>query len=286
MGLSRRGRESGLRLHPFALSEASSMTIIPASVAAVAAAPLPVTPTSLNKAGAIASAAQHLRLYLERGQCVDAPMLRTAMENAFGASDADGAWEWVTEYVPARLPIAMAVVASPSARPGISRTVRAYAMRPSGIAAPMQIPRRLNSPMRPLLGHRPRAAGSPRRFTKNTHFNRSVFPVLSRIPPSWSNQPPWRRWRRRSRPIGRTFRPKSSPTACCPTRSSSPSSTPARPIPSSLRDHGPLTRPMTSSPRRAMMPTMPCDSGAAGFWETAPARGRAVRSPASCSTTG
>ena len=44
MGLSRRGRESGLRLHPFALSEASSMTIIPASVAAVAAAPLPVTP--------------------------------------------------------------------------------------------------------------------------------------------------------------------------------------------------------------------------------------------------
>ena len=66
------------------------MTIIPASVAAVAAAPLPVTPTSLNKASAIASAAQHLLPHLERGQCVDAPMLRTAMETAFGASDADG----------------------------------------------------------------------------------------------------------------------------------------------------------------------------------------------------
>ena len=74
------------------------MTIIPVSVAAVAAAPLPVTPTSLNKAGAIAGAAQHLLQYLERGQCVDAPMLRTAMENAFGASDADGAWDWKTAY--------------------------------------------------------------------------------------------------------------------------------------------------------------------------------------------
>jgi len=74
------------------------MTIIPASMAAVAAAPLPVTPTSLNKAGAIASAAQHLLLHLERGQCVDAPMLRRAMENAFGASDADGGWDWKTAY--------------------------------------------------------------------------------------------------------------------------------------------------------------------------------------------
>ena len=98
MGLSRRGRESALRLDPSPLSEASSMTIIPVSVAAVAAAPLPVTPTSLNKAGAIAGAAQHLLQYLERGQCVDAPMLRTAMENAFGASDADGAWDWKTAY--------------------------------------------------------------------------------------------------------------------------------------------------------------------------------------------
>ena len=52
----------------------------------------------MNKAGAIASAAQHLLLHLERGQRVDAPMLRTAMENAFGASDADGGWDWKTAY--------------------------------------------------------------------------------------------------------------------------------------------------------------------------------------------
>src|SRR3954471_21184239 len=74
------------------------MTIIPASVAAVAAAPLPVAPTSVNKAAAIACAAQALLLYLERGQRVDAPMLRTAMESAFGASDADGGWGWKTVY--------------------------------------------------------------------------------------------------------------------------------------------------------------------------------------------
>ena len=74
------------------------MTIIPVSVAAVAAAPLPVAPTSRNKAGAIARAARHLLLHLERGQCVDTPMLRTAMENAFGASDADGGWDWKTAY--------------------------------------------------------------------------------------------------------------------------------------------------------------------------------------------
>ena len=74
------------------------MTIIPASVTAIAAAPLPVTPASPNKAAAIASAAQHLLLHLERGQCVDAPILRTAMENAFGASDADGGWDWKTAY--------------------------------------------------------------------------------------------------------------------------------------------------------------------------------------------
>src|SRR5260221_597971 len=43
---------------------------------------------------------------------------------------------WVTEYVPARLPIAMAVAAPSITRPAIPRTVRAYAMRPSAIAAP------------------------------------------------------------------------------------------------------------------------------------------------------
>ena len=35
---------------------------------------------------------------LERGRRIDAAMLRAAMEHAFGASDADGAWDWKTAY--------------------------------------------------------------------------------------------------------------------------------------------------------------------------------------------
>jgi hypothetical protein len=175
-------------------------------------------------------------------------------------------------------------------RPTLVRAVRdrSAPMRCDRPAPPLpqRIPQLLNWSMRPLLGHRLRAAGSLKRFTKNMHFNRSVFPALSHIPPSWSNQPPWRRWHRRSRPIGRTFRLTSSPTVCCLMRSLSPPFLRGRPTLSSWRDHGPLTRPMTSSARRARMRTMPCNSGVAGFWETAPARGRVVRSPASCSTTG
>jgi len=45
---------------------------------------------------AIIAAAQHLLPYLERGQRVDAAILRTAMEAAFGASDASGTWDWKT----------------------------------------------------------------------------------------------------------------------------------------------------------------------------------------------
>jgi len=74
------------------------MTPTSISVAAVAAAPLSVASSSVTKAGAIATAAQHLLLHLERGQRIDAPVLRTAMENAFGASDADGGWDWKTAY--------------------------------------------------------------------------------------------------------------------------------------------------------------------------------------------
>ncbi len=74
------------------------MTSASISVAAAAAAPLSVASSSVTKAGAIARAAQHLLLHLERGQRIDASMLRTAMENAFGASDADGEWDWKTAY--------------------------------------------------------------------------------------------------------------------------------------------------------------------------------------------
>ena len=70
------------------------MTSTSVSVAAVAAAPLSAASGSMTKAGAIARAARHLLLHLERGQRIDAPMLRTAMESAFGASDAIGGWNW------------------------------------------------------------------------------------------------------------------------------------------------------------------------------------------------
>ncbi|MDP1908091.1 MAG: SAM-dependent methyltransferase, partial [Hyphomicrobium sp.] len=74
------------------------MTSTSISLAAVAAAPLSVAFSSVTKVGAIASAAHHLLLHLERGQRIDAAMLRKAMENAFGASDADGGWNWKMAY--------------------------------------------------------------------------------------------------------------------------------------------------------------------------------------------
>jgi predicted RNA methylase len=48
--------------------------------------------------GAIIAAAQQLLPHLERGQRIDATILRTAMEAAFGSSDASGAWDWKTAY--------------------------------------------------------------------------------------------------------------------------------------------------------------------------------------------
>jgi predicted RNA methylase len=43
---------------------------------------------------------------------------------------------WITEHVPARLPIATAITAPAIARPVVPRTVRVCAMRPSSTAAP------------------------------------------------------------------------------------------------------------------------------------------------------
>jgi len=74
------------------------MTSPSISASAVAAAPLSVASGSVNKAVAIAKAAHDLLLHLERGRRIDAPVLRTAMESAFGASDADGGWDWKTAY--------------------------------------------------------------------------------------------------------------------------------------------------------------------------------------------
>ena len=73
------------------------MTLISASVAASAAAPLPLA-SNPEPAAAIFAAAGLLLPRLERGEPVDAAALRAAMETAFGASDATGAWDWKTAY--------------------------------------------------------------------------------------------------------------------------------------------------------------------------------------------
>lgn len=98
-GLSRRGQERapGGSILPGSF-EVIQMTPTSTSVAAVAAAPLSVVSSSVAKAGAIARAAQQLLLHLERGQRIDAPVLRAAMENAFGTSDTGGGWNWKTAY--------------------------------------------------------------------------------------------------------------------------------------------------------------------------------------------
>jgi predicted RNA methylase len=67
-------------------------------VAADAAAPLPIASGPVTKAAAIARAAQLLLLHLQRGQRIDATILRATMESAFGASDAAGGWDWKTAY--------------------------------------------------------------------------------------------------------------------------------------------------------------------------------------------
>lgn len=56
----------------------------------------PVTP--LGAAPAILAAAHLILPHLERGQRVDTAVLLTAMEAAFGASDASGAWDGKLAY--------------------------------------------------------------------------------------------------------------------------------------------------------------------------------------------
>ncbi|UJX43808.1 strawberry notch family protein [Xanthobacter sp. YC-JY1] len=73
------------------------MTMIPASAAAPLAAPLPLGHVS-DPSAAIFHAAQRLLPHLEHGQRIDAPILRAAMEAAFGASDTTGAWDWKSAY--------------------------------------------------------------------------------------------------------------------------------------------------------------------------------------------
>ncbi len=66
-------------------------------VGGATAAPLSMRATAAV-ASAVVRAARQLLTDLERGRRIDAAALRTAMEAAFGASDATGAWDWKTAY--------------------------------------------------------------------------------------------------------------------------------------------------------------------------------------------
>lgn len=68
------------------------------SVSGSPAAPLPRASASTNPAAAILSAANLLLSHFERGARIDAMVLRSALETAFGASDASGLWNWKTAY--------------------------------------------------------------------------------------------------------------------------------------------------------------------------------------------
>jgi predicted RNA methylase len=67
---------------------------LPAAAPTVSLPLAPATPP----AAAVLAAAEHLLPHLEQGLPVDADTLRAAMETAFGASDAAGAWDWKTAY--------------------------------------------------------------------------------------------------------------------------------------------------------------------------------------------
>ena len=68
-------------------------------IASVSAAELrSVAADAGNTAAAVLTAAQSILPHLEQGRRVDAAILRGAMEDAFGASDAVGAWDWKTAY--------------------------------------------------------------------------------------------------------------------------------------------------------------------------------------------
>ncbi|MDP2373065.1 strawberry notch family protein [Reyranella sp.] len=69
------------------------------SLSAATQAPLrPFPCASADLPAGIAAAAHLLLPHLERGGRIDAVIVRTAMEHAFGGSDAVGAWDWKTAY--------------------------------------------------------------------------------------------------------------------------------------------------------------------------------------------
>jgi hypothetical protein len=95
-GLSRRGlKESAGRFSPFPLSREIPMT--EPLLGGASAAPLSMRATAVV-ASAVVRAARQLFTDLERSRRIDATTLRNAMDAAFGASDASGAWNWKTAY--------------------------------------------------------------------------------------------------------------------------------------------------------------------------------------------
>jgi hypothetical protein len=66
-------------------------------VGGASAVPLSMRVTAVV-ASAIVSAARQLLTDLEQGGCIDAAVLRNAMQAAFGGSDATGAWNWKIAY--------------------------------------------------------------------------------------------------------------------------------------------------------------------------------------------
>jgi len=73
------------------------MNFLPISLAAPAA-DVPFARSAADAAQALTSAARTISTHLEQGRIVDAQSLRTAMTDAFGGSDAQGAWDWKSAY--------------------------------------------------------------------------------------------------------------------------------------------------------------------------------------------
>ena len=84
-----------LDVHPAPAAPARAPAAVPAPPIAEPAAPQP-EPRSASEA--LLSAARTLLPVLEAGRALDARSLRDALTQAFGASDADGAWLWKDAY--------------------------------------------------------------------------------------------------------------------------------------------------------------------------------------------
>ena len=74
------------------------MTPIAATAALATAVCSSKTPTTSEIASALFAAASLMLPQLESGRLIDAHALRVAMEQVFGGSDAEGAWNWKQAY--------------------------------------------------------------------------------------------------------------------------------------------------------------------------------------------